>query len=223
MIKTIFSLLVIVMSGTFAFYYVEPAYSRMQERRIDLETLNETFKNAEIIKDLIKKTGESLRSVSKIDSDRFDIFLPETIDIIRFSNNIQHLARTNGIVLDNIETDAEQKGTTTSRDMSAVILLARGTEALGRISPTQDIVAGVVEQNVGNEKKYVATEIRFSFTSTYQSMQLFLNNLEDSLAIININELSFSPVAVLPGDTEDVSSTELLYEYTVEAETYSLK
>ena len=77
----------------------------------------------------------------------------------------------------------------------------------------------------GATKKYVTTKASFSLTTTYEKFLILLSDLERSLGIINITGLSFQEHKESLG-TRDIRNTQkgtLLYKYTVEIETYSLK
>lgn len=207
MTKPFFSFIIIVISFGFAFFYVRPEYSLVGERRADLDTLMVTSKSSNMIKTLINETEKNLNSVNSVDLARFDIFLPEVIDPIRFANNLQHIGITNGLVLENIKVEEPARNTQDSAGLSA------GNQP----SPITQPQGAVLE------KKYATTKTNFTFTATYEKFHIFLNDIEKSLGLINITTLSFQPVVETP-DPKKIKSVGLqIYQFTVAVETYSLK
>lgn len=203
MTKPFFSFIIIVISLGFAFFYVRPEYSLVQERSADLATLAVTSKSSSMIKTLINETEKNLNSVNSADLARFDIFLPETIDPIRFANNLQHIGITNGLVLENIKVEEPARNTQDGA----------GTQS----SPV------VQSQGAALEKKYATTKANFTFTTTYEKFHIFLNDIEKSLGLINITTLSFQPVVEAPDPKKIKIVGPQIYQFTVAVETYSLK
>lgn len=180
-----------------------------------------------MIKTLINETEKNLNSVNPEDLARFDIFLPETIDPIRFANNLQHLGTTNGLVLENIKVEEPVRGVAGDSAQGGVALAAQGltnTFSLGtKISQADGLIAGSGSSRTASEKKYVTTKANFTFTATYEKFRIFLNDIEKSLGLINITTLSFEPVVETPDSKKIKSVGPQIYQFTVAVETYSLK
>lgn len=225
MTKPIVSFIVLILSIGFAFLYVKPAYSLVQERKSDIVSLTAILDNSTKIKTLIDQTAENLKSVNDTEQSRFSVFLPETIDTIRFANNIQHIGLSNGIILADIKVEdasnSSQAGA--SKDTGATQGLVSTFSLGSKIQQAQGGTAGASLGGVAStEKKYRATKASFTLISTYETFQLFLDNLEKSLGLINITSLSFAPV-----QEADVKKSRTppppLYQFAVSIETYSLK
>lgn len=184
MTNPIISFIVLIISLGFTFFYVAPEYRLNQERRAGVDVLAKALLSSEEITSLINKTKSSLVSVGETGLPRFEVFLPETVDPLRFANNIQTVAGKSRIILKEIKVTsvadtAEQKSTT-----------GESSTATGK-------------------GKYATTKATFTFTSDYETFQLFLNDLEKSLGLIKVSYLEF---VSLPA-----------YQYAMEIETYSLK
>jgi len=216
MTKPIFSLIVIILAIGFDFLYVRPAYKHVQERRTDIVTLSNILSNSSRIETLISETSGNLNSVDTAARARFAVFLPEKIDHIRFANNIQHIGLKNGVFLENIRVEAvsggtqisESEGNTLSQASVSAILF--GDKAQGENLSTS------------SSKRYAVTKVTFSFSATYETFQLLLNDFERSLGLVNIKSLYFTQA---PSSSEAKSSKgdeAVLYDYGVELETYSL-
>ncbi len=207
MIKFILSIVVIVISVAFAFFYVRPQYGRIQNSLADLKILNETLKSTESMKELVKQIGDSLDSIDPADTERARIFLPETIGGVRFASNLQSIAARNGMIL---------------MDVNVI----SGSSKIVNLDANK--VVGVnIQKTVGAtaEKKYNTTKVNFSLATTYEKFHLLLNDIERSLGIINITSLYFEEYNELLNtkDAENIQKGSLLYQYRIEIETYSLK
>lgn len=234
MAKIIISLVTIILSIAFMFLYVMPAYSLANERRADIESLTKVLSTSGEIRKLIDKTKRNLSSVEFEGLSRFKVFLPEKVDTVRFANNLQHIGKKNNVLLSDIKVEA-QAGSVQNKDTSFAVNVVK--EFVNKVSLDAKINqaenvsmqgAGVNESTTTNgagalEKKYVTTKASFAFTSTHETFQLFLNDLEKSLGLINVTSLSFS----LPTESMDTkkSKTPLspTYQYLMIIETYSLK
>lgn len=230
MAKPIISLIVIFLSIGFTFFYVIPAYELNVARRGDVESLAKILNTSEEIKTLIGETKENLNSIDTAVLSRFEVFLPEKIDPIRFANNIQNIGRKNRIIFSELAVespeDASQKAVYSDGSNRAVQGLVNTISLGSKISQAGGGGTDVFSDRGGIPgKKYVTTKATFSFTTTYETFQLFLNDLERSLGVINVTSLSFSPVPADASDASKKNKTVLAatYQFSMSIETYSLK
>lgn len=228
MTKPIISLIVLILSIGFTFFYVVPEYNINKERRGDILSLSNILSTSEEIKTLTEKTKKSLASIPPSGLSRFEVFLPEKIDNIRFANNIQHIGMKNRIILLDIKVEGAKNGTqnsVTQSDNSAVQGFVKVASLDSKINQAEGAYtmnpAGGVDGSA--YKKYVTTKASFTFTSTFEAFQIFLYDLEKSLGVIDVTSLSFSPVAQAPSSGGGRTSSSLTYQYTMAIETYSLK
>lgn len=227
MTKPIISFTIIILSLGFVFFYVVPAYNRNIESRTDIESLTKILSESGEIEDLIGKTKTELGSIEQAGLDRFEVFLPEKIDPIRFANNIQYIGRKNRIILTDIKVEGQGVGfegngassavSATQGLINTISLGSQIDKALG-VPMTQSGQGGALAGG-----KYATTKANFSFTSTFETFQLFLNDLEESLGVIDVTALSFSSVAGSVSVNRSDTSQLPIYQYTMAIETYSLK
>lgn len=223
MTKPIISFVVLILSIGFGIFYVKPEYNLFQERKNDIASLSEILKNSNNIEPLINQTIENLKSIDSAGRSRFEVFLPQRVDPIRFANNLQHIGLANGIVLQNIKvtdasTDKQATGGSSGAFQGLVSTLSLGS----KIEQAQ----GSVATNGGStlpQKKYATVKAVFTLTTTYETFKLFLNDLEKSLGLINVTSLSFTPVQEPVDPKKTTANVPSHYQYTVEIETYSLK
>ncbi len=219
MIKFILSIVILMLSLAFAYLYVQPEYYRMVKAQANVIALNDTLKSTETIEELVKQIVDNLKGLDPEDANRALIFLPETIDEIRFANNLQNIGSMNGIVLVDIKVGEnageieEVTGTVFRIGIGSVAVVPKKASLDTNKTVDVDIKKSTA---VGTEKKYAATRASFYFVTTYEKFLNLLDDLENSLEIINITSLSFQ-------EHKEALSDTLLYRYTVEIETYSLK
>ncbi|MHB1118301.1 MAG: hypothetical protein ACYCZ7_02145 [Minisyncoccota bacterium] len=220
MIKPILSLIVIVFSIGFAFFYVKPEYDRAQSARADLQKLEQTSQSASDIKEIIAETAKSLSAITPEDLERSNVFLPETLDVIRFANDLQHIGTANGLALAEIEVEQQEK------QIQQVGTKTAGVGAVSKVfSLERPVNGGAVAAPAGSvsEKKYVATKASFSVVATYPGFLVFLKDMEKSLGLINITALSFEEIGASVDEKRVQRGLPALYQFTIDLETYSLK
>lgn len=227
MLKPIISLIVVVISIGFIFFNVIPAYELNVARRGDIESLTKILDTSSEIKTLIGKTKDNLNSIEPNILSRFEVFLPAKVDPIRFANNIQAIARDNRIILTNIKVDSAEDlaklSTTGSGANAAVQGLVNAVSLGAQISKAESpILSGVAGGSNAPKGKYVTTKATLTFTTTYESFQLFLNDLERSLGLINVTSLSFGETTDGSADKKSKVPTDPVYGFTMTIETYSL-
>ena len=227
MTKPIISFVILILSIGFAFVYVLPAYKLNVERRGDIKSLENVLSLSGEIKTLIDETKTKLGSIEQSGMDKFEVFLPEKIDPIRFANNIQYIGRKNRIVLSDIKVEGDvdgvvsgnaKAGATASQGfVNAVSLGAQIDKAVG--------TAGLQGSQATAQAngKFVITKASFSFTSTFETFQALLDDLEKSLGVIDVTSLTFSQVASDTSATTPRTSPPPTYLYSMTIETYSLK
>lgn len=229
MTKPIISFAILILSIGFTFFYVVPAYNLNKERRGDILSLSKILSASGEIETLIGKTKENLSRIEPAGLSRFEVFLPEKIDAIRFANNIQYIGRKNRIVLSDIKVEGPANeilnngaapGAGASKGLvNKISLGGQINQAEGAYTMNKTTEGGAVVSS----NRFVATNASFTFTATYETFQLFLDDLEKSLGVIDLTSLSFSQA---PGDASAKKSKiqpPPTYQYTMAIETYSLK
>lgn len=212
--KPLISFFVIILSISFAFFYVRPTYSLTQERRASLASFAKIADDAKGIEKLIDDTDKNLNSVKPSDLARFDVFLPARLDPIRFANNLQRMGLAVGIVLEDIKVGEHSQSV--------------GVKNVEEDSVSRFAIGGAIKQadevKDAKEKKYVTTKASFSFITTYEKFALFLNDIQESLALLDIKEMKFNQIQEST-DTTKGSKTAgpLTYQFNLTIETYSLK
>lgn len=220
MYKPLFSLAIILLSVVFGFMYVKPQYERAQSQRAAIISLDETLGIVGEIETKIENTKKELESISRVDSERFAVFLPEKIDTIRFANDLQRIGKTHRLILADIKIEDPTLSmvAATSTGAQATKGSVESTFSLDREAQRNDL-GGTPQSAVS--KKYRTSKASFSVSTSYGDFFNLLADIERSLGLINITSLSFRPADETNSETNNASS-EQLYQYAVELETYSL-
>lgn len=192
-------------------------YGEIDLQRANLQVLNKSVTDTEKIKESIDQTVKSLNSVNPLIIKRLEVFLPESVDEIRFVNNLQGISVKNGLVISNILIEDDGKE-----------IRVGGAGMGGNIKrESAPLPQGVaLKASSSEEKKYVTTKIKFDVVARYDGFRLFIDDLEKSLGLINIKSLEFQEYKE---PSAGVSKTSIIkevvprYMFKVEIETYSLK
>ncbi|MGB2580343.1 MAG: hypothetical protein WBC83_01480 [Minisyncoccia bacterium] len=217
MTKLIISFIVLVLSAAFAFLYVLPAYNVSKERRADIETLSKNLSTSDEIIQLIADTKNNLNSIESSKLARFEVFLHEEVDPIRFANNIQNIGADNMVSMTSIKVDipgqdAKQGGALQTGGVAQSVADQLSLEAkLNQAEGTTQ--AG---------KKYATTKATITFETSFERFQLFLNDLETSLGLMDVTGLSFV-VSSETDETKMATQSSPNYQFIMTVETFSLK
>lgn len=216
MLNPFFSLSIIIIFLGFAFFYVTPLYGEINTQRADLQVLNESAKDTEKIQQVINETLKNLNSVDPMVIKRLETFMPESIDDVRFVNNIQGIGVRNNLAVSNIKIEDKA---------NEIKVGSAGKDG----APTAPEPLSLTVKTVGSssqKNKYVTTKVTFDVVASYEEFRLFANDLEESLGLINITELSFQEYKegkVVASKTVREGAPIPLYAFKVGVETYSLK
>lgn len=219
MFKPILLLFTIIVSVGFAFLNVKPAYEQSRSRLSDLEMLNTIFKKTDSIRETINQTKRIMEEITPAEYARFNTFLPEKMDEIRFVNNLTEMARTRNILLKDVKIGEGNKASNGSSATDVPVTMGRRNAMLAEIQQSE---SGSVPERKNMEEKYKKITVAFSFVTSYPMTKLFIGDMGKSLSTININEFSFEEYKV-PTSSKEVKEADLLYRSTMEVETYALK
>jgi len=221
MIKPILALIVIVISAGFAFLYVRPAYERLDTKKTDLAMLNETLTSADEVQKIISETKRNMESITPAEYARFEAFLPEKIDEIRFVNNIVHMGIQRSISVGEIKILGAEAGGASGNNTNGKSAV-KGLNKVFSLSQLSDEAGAPSSKDTTLTQGFSSRKINFSFIASYPVTLLFLGDLERSLGLINVNNLTLEEYKDTAKDKKTTSSGAPLYRSTVEIETYSL-
>jgi len=161
--KDLIAIPIIIISIIVYPYFISPLWKDIQDLTQKKESLNETIKKVEefvIVRDnlLNKKKQFSDEELSRV-----NILLPSGVDEIQTILNLQQLALSNGLVIENISASEGER--------------ERGRG--GRSEESSDI------------ELYTPVSVSLSFLGNYNQLKTFLKVLSESLTLFEISSLSF--------------------------------
>lgn len=192
--RIIFQVLLVVVSVGLFFTVADPTYRRDDPQNPGIKYLqNEIAKydealtrSQELIADKKRLTDKS-NAIKPTDRANLERLLPDAIDNIRLLIDIDSIALRYGLVLKNVRfTESQRQGA--SDDSSSLSI--GGNDTIGTVT------------------------FGFSVSTRYETFKAFLRNLEQSLRLIDITELSVSASETATSD---------VYDYNVTMKTYWLK
>lgn len=183
--------------GTF-FLFTDKTYKEGRSLMEKSASYEEALKNARQLKETRDTLNNKYNTFSKTDLDKLNKILPDNVDNIKLILDIQRIAQTYGMDIQNIKFDASVTG------------------------EKKEDGAQVVQSSaqLANKKDYGIFEMQFVTTrASYSNFVSFVKDLEKSLRVVDVNSITFS-------STESVGTSQAssdMYKYEFKVKTYWLK
>lgn len=178
MIKALAPIFFLVAAVSLFFLYVDPTYGEVEELQSEAEAYDEALRKAQVLQSRKNTLLSKYNSFPGPDIDRLEKLLPDAVDNVRLTLDLDGIARRYNMRVEAIEIENRE--------------------------PPKGVVAA-------NTAPYETVLMSFAVRGTYEDLLGFLSDLEKSLRIVDVVELSFD------ARTEDV------YEYQVTIQTYWLR
>lgn len=182
MIRIFLSIILVILSAFIVFSYALPEYRTTEAHRATLAVLGDVLQKTKDVTDLTANLALSLNGITTGDMSKMDVILPGSVDEIRFVHMLSRVVSGGSVVLKGI-TIAE-----TGRDPETPVSL----------------VAPAVKKDT--VRKII---INVSFAGSYDDLIRILGDMEKSLMIMDITNLS------LAGDGKGG-----IYDYTITLQSY---
>ena len=144
--------------------FTNPTYQGLKGTQAKVDAYNDALDKAQELKALRDKLASARNAFSPQDEQKLVRLLPDQVDNIRLIIDINSIAARRGLVLSNV--------------------------ALGEVSQSS---AGAVSLAVGPSSDQVGSlSLGFSVTASYEDFLAFLQDLEHSLRILDVEKLSFN-------------------------------
>ncbi len=203
--KFIFSISILIISGVLFFVITNPLYGDIKKVRKEVEVYNTALDNSKELQVRRDELMKNYKSVKKVDMDRLESFLPNTVNNIKFILEVERIANLHGMAIEDIKFDSikldETKDNTTGED--SMLIVSDTSESL----------------------PYGVFPVEFSTEGKYETFISFLKDLEYNLRLIDVKSVIFTVPEVL--DTKAVPGEDrkdpTIYRYTLKVETYWLK
>jgi Tfp pilus assembly protein PilO len=161
--------------------FTSPQYGDAQELRALASEYRDVIDNVSRIAEMRDGLLTNYEAIPQDEKDRLVKVLPESVDVVGFAQDLDSIASQYGIAVESV-----QVGGGTTQNTANVVLPEFG-------------------------QSYEKTDVSFTFVSNYPNFMSFLTDLEQSLRIMDVKEVSFR--------AEETG----LYEHQVTVETYWLK
>lgn len=177
--KFLLPIILIVVSGSAFFAYIDPTYGTIQEMRKEEALFNEALNNSKKLQAIRDDLLAQYNSFLASDVERLKKLMPDNVDNVRLVRDIDGIAAKYGMTLRNVtvEVDPNNAGTGIGKSQGA----------------------------------YGSVLLTFSIKGPYRIFESFLADLEKSLRVVDVVDISFN------------ASEQDLYEYTIVVRTYWLK
>lgn len=202
MVKIIISVVSLVIAGGVFFMYTESAYSNTKLLQVNIDQRNQALNKAAELKKLQETLLSRFNAFNKNDLDRLHKLLPDHVDNVRLILDLDHLAGTFGMALQNVVIS----------------------------SPASESADKTVIGSIGaGKQKYDSLTLTFSTHGTYANFIAFMESLESSLRIVDLVALSLTPESQSGGGraaslnaTQEAASGSS-YKYDITVRTYWLR
>ena len=184
--------LLVISIGTFILY-VNPAYQALGTLRTQAADYNEALNNSKILQTIRGTLSDKYKSMSPEDLARLNKLLPDNVDNIKLILEIQRIASTYGMTLQNVKFDTTEKPVTSTQ--------------------AGFVTAGAAQS--APKKDYGVFPLEFSTQGSYSNFVSFMSDLEKSLRIVDVQAITFTSSATQAG-----SDT---YKYDFKINTYWFK
>jgi Tfp pilus assembly protein PilO len=191
MTRIIFPLILVIAAIGLFVVYTNPNYQDIGTLRTQQSAYNQALNNSQELLKVRNTLTDKYNNLPSSDRDRLQKLMPDTVDNIRLIIDIQNIALGHGMNPKDIKYDA------------------RTGTAVGVASQQ----AANSQQLANTQKDYGTFELEFSVTGPYQNFLSFIQDLEQSLRLVDIESVTFQS-ADLGGST---------MKYLVRVRTYWLK
>lgn len=185
MSPNITALILLIASAATFVGVISPQYAKYQTLSENKEQYETAADQAKKVREVREKLISSASNISSTEKDRLARMLPDTVDTVRLTTDITSIASKHGILIKKIDAKTEEKGAGAS------------------------VVAASPFVTAQKMSDYTPLPISFTLTTSYESFNRFLADLEKSLRMIDVVS-----IAVVPNQTGQ-------YDFSVAARTYS--
>lgn len=190
MVRTIISIILLVAAGAIFFLYTKPSYDGIQAQQGQAASYNAALDKAAELQQLKQTLLSRRNALDPSQIDKLQKLLPDHVDNVALILDLDNLASHYGLGLANVDVSSPQSA---AASQTAVGFVGAGGQ------------------------KYDSLTLKFSTSGTYTSFLQFLQDLETSLRIVDLETLSLRAGGTKPGQSEPS------YDYDVTLRTYWLK
>lgn len=174
--RIVFSIIRIVAGALIIFFLVLPIKAEVDSLKFKKSQLGSTESEAKEYAALGQDVVGRFQSIDPAQVERLKKMVPDTVDNIRFINDVNGIAKKTGMKLKKVDYNAQDlKGT--------------------KIQSSEDIP-------VVSNSLYGSYTVNFSVSGSYKQFVEFLEALENSLRLVDITDVTFTSVGQTEGKVE---------------------
>lgn len=197
---TLMGLVIILLFFSFYFLLL-PKYKEIREEGgLDYEAKVKTLEAKKNELEQLKDLQKELAKISKGEMEKLEKILPSSQALPDIFLQMENLAKESGLKVTRVSI-SEGEGEVSGSENG-------GSEA-AKESKKKNKTTTTQMSNIGN----VSVSLSVEGSGSYESLKVFLDNIEDNLRIVDVNSLSYSP-SVTPDQPTS---------YTINLITYYLK
>jgi len=225
--RFLFPLLLIVVGIGGFFLITSPIYDDITALQAEAEVYNQALENSANLQKERDRLTTKYNSFKPEDLNKLNKMLPNTVDNIQLILEIQEEAAKRGIIVKNVEFEPEQfvdQGLQDAATSPNATPTPASNTASGQAAAAGQTPATAARNRAGrtasvdDNKDYETFELEFSVEGSYDDFVAFMELMERSLRLIDINTISFTP-----GTSEKDKKYTDTYKYLFRINTYRLK
>lgn len=185
--RNIVSILIIIASIGIFFGYIKPIYGTIKAQRSQLASYKDTIKQANELEQRVVALQAKARALDPKATGKLEKLLPDTVSNVNLIIDINTIAEKSGLGIRDIQLSQAAGG-----NKGSSVSSAKETDPKNAL--------------------YDSIDLTFSVNASYPTFLSFASDLERSLRLVDITNISFKP-----SDTSDK------YNFKVTLRTYWLK
>jgi hypothetical protein len=167
MIRTITPIFSIIIALVVFFFYSKPILTEMKVTQGQTAQFVEAASKAEELNRELSTKLNQKRNYSPENLERLDVLVPREINEVKILTDLNEMARSRNMLFGNVNVEGGDE--------------AGSSDAEGMAAPQT-----ISYEDIGN------TEITFSLIGTYDQFKSFLADLEQSLVMLEVTNITFN-------------------------------
>lgn len=224
--RSILSVIGIILAGSIFFLYTKPTYDDIQSIQAQISQYNDALAKATQLQTIKAALLDKYNHFNPTDLARLQVLLPDQVNNIGLILDLDTLASQFGISLENVDissgSDTSDKTTGNATPRNVVDTAPSNANTS---NTTSRIPRGGVTQVGAPAQQYNSLDVKFTVHSTYSTFIQFITALQNSLRIVDLVSISVSGGGGASGvaTSNSVGGDSIVYTFAITLRTYWLK
>lgn len=207
--KSVTQIILILAAIAMVFFVIKPKLAEVTDKQEETKEYQQAVDRATQYNNRLAQLVDKASSFPRADLNALDTYLPDRIDVLKVSEDLEMMVSEYGLLLENIEVGTDEETVTASGMSEAPMPNAVTDPALGSGTDSGVMVgSGLLDEA---KRSLVSRQFNLSVLGTYEQFKGLLMAMEANQYPMRIVEMSFA-----------VSSDSDLTPYTMTIETYAL-